>query len=216
MYEQPLNLACIYMGMAAFAWASGLKEMGIVLVRWNLLSTFEIDDGWRVRFRFCFYFCDTCEFANFISHSLPALEGKNGCLDEGRYVWGKGSALASHFGVGFEPLGYEIPWLPYDVQGLALPIVGKEVPRAWREAFLATTEFVYSYQMMKENMRMGSILDTVQRLLMWIETFRLEMLVPTRQRHMMSASVSIPTESPNAGFMSEPSTISSLPSATLL
>ena len=144
--------------------------------------------------------------------------GKNGCLDEGRYVWGRGSALASHFGVEFEPLGYEMPWLSYDVQGLALPIVGKEVPRAWREAFLATLKFVYSYQMMKKIMRMGSILDTVRRLhlLMWIEKFRLEMLVPTRRRHMMSASVSIPTESPNAGSMSEPSTISSLPSATLL
>ena len=114
--------------------------------------------------------------------------------------------------------GHEIPWLSYDIQGLALPIVGKEVPRAWREAFLATTEFVYSYQMMKRNMRMGSILNTGRRLhlLMWIENFRLEMLVPTRQRHMMSTSVSILTESPNASLMSEPSTISSLPYAPLL
>ena len=98
----------------------------------------------------------------------------------------------------------EVPWLLRS-SGSALPIVNKKVPRARREALLAATQFVYSYRRTEKNLRTWSIPDTVWRFpwLSWIESFRLEMLIPTRESHMMSASVSIPTEFHNARFLSE-------------
>ena len=101
--------------------------------------------------------------------------------------------------------GDEVPWLLRS-SGSALPIVNKKIPRARREALLAATKFVYCHRRIKKKVcehgqfrtRSGDYLG-----LIWIENFRLEMLIPTRERHMMSASVSIPTEFPNARFLSE-------------